>query len=90
MLLKVIIVILFFAVLASLSSGLYFLMKDVGNNRKRTLYALGVRVTLAVLLVGTITYGFLSGELKSTAPWDKKLHPSSVAPAEQQNSPREP
>lgn len=75
MLLKFIIVLLFIAVLISLSSGLYFLMKDVGNPRKRTLYALGVRVTLAVLLVGTITYGFATGKLKSTAPWDKQLHP---------------
>ena len=77
MLLKIIIVILFFAVLASLSSGLYFLMKDVGNPRKRTLYALGIRVTLAVLLVGTIVYGFVSGELRSTAPWDRQLHPAA-------------
>lgn len=75
MLLKVIIVLLFIAVLISLSSGFYFLMKDVGNPRKRTLYALGVRVTLAALLVGTITYGFATGKLKSTAPWDKQLHP---------------
>jgi len=63
MLLKFIIVILFLAVLASLSSGLYFLMKDVGNSRRRTLYALGVRVTLASLLVATIVYGFASGKL---------------------------
>ena len=77
MLLKVIIVILFLAVVASLTSGLYFLMKDVGNNRKRTLYALGIRVTLAAALVATITYGFVSGELKSKAPWDRKLHSQS-------------
>jgi len=75
MLLKFFIVILFIAVVISLSSGLYFLMKDVGNPRKRTLYALGIRVSLAVLLVGTIAYGFASGKLKSTAPWDKQLHP---------------
>lgn len=75
MLIKAIIVILFIAVVASLSSGLYFLMKDVGNPRKRTLYALGVRITLAVLLVGTIVYGFASGKLHSTAPWDRQLHP---------------
>ena len=81
MLLKFIIVLLFFAVLASLSSGLYFLMKDVGNTRKRTLYALGVRITLAALLVGTIVYGFASGKLKSTAPWDKQLHPQNTAPS---------
>ena len=75
MLLKLIIVVLFIATLASLSSGLYFLMKDVGSPRKRTLYALAVRVSLAVLLVGTITYGFATGKLTSTAPWDKQLHP---------------
>lgn len=80
MLLKFIIVILFLAVLASLSSGLYFLMKDVGNSRRRTLYALGVRVTLASLLVATIVYGFASGKLRSTAPWDRQLHPEQVAP----------
>ena len=75
MLLKFIIVVLFIAVLASLSSGLYFLMKDVSSSRKRTLYALGVRVTLAVLLLSTITYGFVTGKLRSTAPWDRQLHP---------------
>jgi succinate dehydrogenase/fumarate reductase cytochrome b subunit len=82
MLLKFIIVLLFIAVVASLTSGLYFLMKDVGNTRKRTLYALGIRVTLAGLLVGTITYGFVSGKLRSTAPWDRQLHPQNMAPVE--------
>ncbi len=83
MLLKFIIVLLFIAVVVSLTSGLYFLMKDVGNTRKRTLYALGIRVTLAALLVGTITYGFASGKLRSTAPWDRQLHPHNMAPVEQ-------
>ena len=46
--LKIIIVILFLAVLASLSSALVYLLKDVGAaNSKRTLYALGIRITLA-------------------------------------------
>jgi len=80
MLLKFTIVVLFIAVLASLSSGLYFLMKDVGSPRRRTLYALGVRVTLAVLLVVSITYGFVTGKLRSTAPWDRQLHPEHTAP----------
>ena len=83
MLLKVIIVLLFIAVVASLSSGLVFLMKDVGSNRKRTLYALGIRIALAFLLVATITYGYLSGQLNSTAPWDKQLHPGQVEPNQQ-------
>jgi len=79
--LKIIIVLLFLGVLASLSSGLYFLMKDVGNSRKRTLYALGIRVSLAVALVATITYGFVSGKLHSTAPWDQQLHRQQAAPS---------
>lgn len=81
MLLKITIVILFIAVLVSLSSGLYFLLKDFGNTRRRTLYALGVRVTLATLLIGLIAYGFVSGQLHSTAPWDRQLHPPPVVPA---------
>ena len=49
--LKVIIVLLFIGVLISLSSGLVFLMKDINNPRKRLLYALGIRVSLATTLV---------------------------------------
>jgi hypothetical protein len=81
MLLKVIIVLLFIAVLISLSSALVFLMKDVGNSRKRILYALGIRIALAVALVGTIAWGIYSGQLTSQAPWDKQLHPARVAPS---------
>ncbi len=80
MLLKFIIVVLFIGVLVSLSSGLYFLMKDVGNPRKRTLYALGIRAGLATALLASIIYGFYSGKLSSTAPWDRQLHPQQVAP----------
>ena len=68
MLLKIFIVILFFAVLVSLFTGLNFLVKDLGNNQRRLLYALGIRVTLAALLLGTIAYGVHSGQLSSKAP----------------------
>lgn len=68
--LKVIIVILFLAIVASLSSALVFLLKDMGApESKRTLYALGVRITLAALLLLCIGYGFYSGVLDNTAPW---------------------
>ena len=80
MLLKAVIVFLFIAVLVSLSSALVFLMKDVGNSSKRTLYALGIRVVLAIALVGTIVWGIYSGQLSSQAPWDRQLHPDRVAP----------
>jgi hypothetical protein len=82
MLIKVVIVLLFIGVLISLSSALVFLMKDIGNARKRTLYALGIRITLAAALVGTITWGIYSGQLGSQAPWDKQLHPERVMPTE--------
>ena len=79
MLLKIFIVILFFAVLVSLFTGLNFLVKDLGNNQRRLLYALGIRVTLAALLLGTIAYGVHSGQLSSKAPWDRQLHPEATA-----------
>ena len=70
--LKVVIVLLLLGVVASLTSGLVFLFKDTEQpNSKRTLYALGVRITLATLLLATIAYGFYTGELRMgvNAPW---------------------
>lgn len=66
--LKAIIIILLIAILASLGSSAVFFFKDQGENR-RTLYALGVRVTLAVLLMICLVYGVLSGQLGLNAPW---------------------
>ena len=88
MLLKVIIVILFIGVVASLFGGLNFLVKDMGNSKKRLLYALGLRIGLATLLLATIVYGVLTDQLSSSAPWDQKLHPATatpVAPSSQPN-----
>jgi uncharacterized protein HemY len=79
--LKVLIVTLFIGLLVSLSAGLVFLLKDVGNARRRTLYALGIRVTLATALILSIAWGFWSGRLSSTAPWDRQLHPAQSNPA---------
>jgi p-aminobenzoyl-glutamate transporter AbgT len=79
--LKTLMLILLIALIASLFGGLNFLVKDLGgSNKKRLLYALGLRVTLAVMLVGTIIYGAYTGQIKSQAPWDKQLHPENVAP----------
>ena len=55
--LKIIIVLLFIGLLVSLSSGLVFLLKDIHSSKKRTLYALGIRIGLAALLLVTIFYG---------------------------------
>ena len=79
MLIKIIILVLFAGLLISLSTGFAFLLKDQGNESKRTAYALGVRVTLAAALLATIGYGFATGQLKSKAPWDKTLYPEQSA-----------
>ena len=70
--LKIIIVLLLIAIVLSLFSGALFFFKDQGST-KRTLHALGVRITLAILLMLTITYGVLTGELKLDAPWHQAV-----------------
>ena len=82
MLLKSIIVILFVAILIT---GLRFLVKDLGDSKSRVLHSLGMRVTLAALLIGTIVYGVFTGQIGSQAPWDKQLH-SDGKQLEQQRS----
>ena len=78
MLLKSIIVILFIAILVSLFSGLRFLVKDLGDSKRRLLHSLGTRVTLAALLIVTILYGAATGQIGSQAPWDERLHPDAA------------
>ncbi len=71
---KIIILILFILVLISLTSGLRFLLKDINTGQsKRTLYALGIRIILATLLMATIFYYVQTGVLHSTAPWDNRI-----------------
>ena len=66
--LKLIIVILLVANILSLGSGAVFFFKDQGEGR-RTLSALGIRVTLAVLLITCLVYGVMTGQLELNAPW---------------------
>ena len=75
---KVIIVILLIGVIFSLTSAAVFFFKDQGET-KRTLYMLGLRVTLAVLLMLTIGYGLYSGQLEISAPWHNP-QPGDVQP----------
>ena len=68
--LKVIIVLLFIALLVSLVSGFSFLIKDQGSRHKTRLWsALNVRIVLTVALIGFVVYGIQSGNLRSQAPW---------------------
>ncbi|MEE4280082.1 MAG: DUF2909 domain-containing protein [Halieaceae bacterium] len=69
--LKTLIVILMVLLVASLASGAYFLMVDQGDRtRRRTLNSLGVRLGLAISLMGLIIYGVASGQLGHRNPWD--------------------
>ena len=66
--LKAAIVILLLATVASLFSGLFFLVKDEGQGT-RLVNALTLRVTLTGLTVALFVWGFYSGQLVSHAPW---------------------
>ncbi len=70
--LKAIIVILLIALIVSLFSGLVFFVKDQGTTR-RTVNSLGVRLFIAVLLMGVVIYGLATGKLVSKAPWDARM-----------------
>ena len=77
--LKAAIVLLMLALLASLGSGFYFLMKDQGDKTKRrTLHSLGVRLVLAVGLAGLILYGVATGQLGHRNPWDAGPKPNAT------------
>ncbi|NOR39746.1 MAG: twin transmembrane helix small protein [Gammaproteobacteria bacterium] len=63
MLTKIIIVLFLFAIIGSLFSGLFFLMRDKGAS-ERTVKALTVRVSLSVLLFVLLMLGFATGVLQ--------------------------
>jgi hypothetical protein len=72
MLLKTVIFIVIALILLSLGSSLFFLLKDQGTTEsKRTVYGLGVRVSLGILLIILITYGLYTGQLGNSVPWDQ-------------------
>ena len=70
--LKIAILVAFAGLLMSLASGLIFLLKDQGTTR-RTLHSLGVRITLATIMMALIAYGLVTGQLRSQAPWTAEL-----------------
>jgi uncharacterized membrane protein len=77
-LLKVVIVALMLALVASLGSGFYFLMVDQGDRTKRrTFHSLGVRLSLAIALAAVIVYGVATGRLGHRNPWDAGPRPTA-------------
>ena len=90
-LLKFIILVLLVGVLLSLFSGLVFLFKDSDRqDSRRTLYALGIRITLAAALLAAVFYGIYSGQLRmgSNAPWHDREQGQQAAPASPEDSER--
>ena len=63
MITKIIVVLFLFAIIGSLFSGLFFLMRDKGAS-ERTVKALTVRVSLSVLLFILLMIGFATGLLQ--------------------------
>ena len=53
------IIIILIGIIASLGSGLYFLVHDQGKT-SRTVVSLSVRVGLAILLLALLAIGFIS------------------------------
>ena len=66
--LKLTILMLLALIVISLFSGLFFLMKDT-DGRGRLVTALSVRISLTILLLGLIAWGFWSGILVWNTPW---------------------
>jgi hypothetical protein len=60
---KIILVVLLLAIVASLFSGLFFLMKD-DSRQRRTLTALKVRVALSIVLLIFLALAFSQGWLR--------------------------
>ena len=69
--LKIIIILLMIALVASLATGLVFLMSDQGSsNKPRLFHSLGVRLGLGACLLIVIAYGVITGQLVHRNPWD--------------------
>jgi len=92
-LLKVVILVLLIGVVLSLFSALVFLFRDSDRqDSRRTLYALGVRITLAALLLLTVFYGLYTGQLRmgSNAPWHDRTRGAVPETPATETSPDQP
>ncbi len=79
MLIKALIVITLLAIIASLGSGMLFLVKDKGKG-DRTVRALTVRIALSISLFALLMLGIATGHIK----------PHGIYPSAQVSAPTEP
>ena len=56
---NLLIIVVMLGIIASLGSGLYFLVRDRGKT-ERTVISLSIRVALAILLLVLLALGFIS------------------------------
>lgn len=76
--LKIVILVLLMALLVSLGSGFYYLMKDQGDKTRRgTLHSLGIRLGIGLALAAVIVYGVATEQLGNRTPWDPGPRPSA-------------
>ncbi len=68
--LHTIIVILLVGIVIALVTGFYFFYQDKGRS-KRVMYALAVRVSLALILMAVVFYGLSTGEITFDVPWSR-------------------
>jgi uncharacterized membrane protein len=81
-LLKALIILFMVCLVASLGSGLYFLLVDQGDKgKRRTLHSLGVRLGLALGLAVVVIYGIATGQLGHRNPWDAGPEPAALEAA---------
>ena len=69
MVFKVLVVVLLLAILASLASGLVFLIRDKGQS-ERTVKSLTLRVALSIALFLLLLFGYAAG----------LIHPHGITP----------
>jgi len=63
---KLVIIVLLFAIVASLASGLWFLAKD-DQGGSRVLKALKIRVVISALLIAFLVLGYYQGWIANQA-----------------------
>jgi hypothetical protein len=81
--LKVLIMLFMAMLVGSLVSGAYFLMIDQGDKtRRRVLNSLGVRLGLALGLMGLIIFGVATGQLGHRNPWDSGPRSATETPVQ--------
>ena len=69
---KLLLIVVMIAMISSLFTGLGFLIGDREKaGARRLLHALGIRISLALTLLGLIGFGIYSGELTLGAPWHR-------------------